>query len=92
MVTILRVIRNNLNVNFLINDEFSYSDLMKVINDLKKNGLIRDFLGKLELTSIGLSELNRLEQELKFGNIEKLIIPDYKYFIDKIGVNDVYLP
>lgn len=91
-VTILRIVRNNTNVDFLINDGFSYSDLMKIISDLKKNGLVRDYLGRLELTNNGSKELDRLEKELKFGNVEKLIIPDYKYFIAKIGINDVYLP
>ncbi|MDU5335814.1 hypothetical protein [Enterococcus sp.] len=90
--SVLRVVESNANIEILINDDFSYFDLMKTINDLKKNGLLRDYLGDLELTKHGLDELRKLESNLDIGNVGKMIIPDFRYFVDQIGINDVYLP
>lgn len=90
--SILRTIKANANIEILINDEFTYFDLMKAIEDLKRNQLLRDYLGKLELTKHGMEELINLEATMEIGNVGNLIIPDFRYFIEKIGVNDVYLP
>ncbi|WP_270597934.1 hypothetical protein [Enterococcus asini] len=90
--SILRTVKANANIEILINDEFSYFDLMEALEDLKRNQLLRDYLGKLELTKYGMEELNGLEATMKIGNVGNLIIPDFRYFIDKIDINDVYLP
>lgn len=90
--SVLRVVKANANIQILVNDKFSYFDLMKTINDLKNNGLLRDYLGELELTQHGKDELEILENNFRLGNVGKMIIPDFRYFIDKIGINDVYLP
>ena len=39
-----------------------------------------------------MEELINLEATMEIGNVGNLIIPDFRYFIEKIGVNDVYLP
>lgn len=90
--SILRVVKSNANIEILINDDFSYFDLMRSIDNLKKNQLLRDYLGKIELTKYGMEELTRLETSMGIGNVGNMIIPDYRYHIDKIGINDVYLP
>ncbi|MGF3226963.1 hypothetical protein [Facklamia sp. P12932] len=86
---ILQVIKINANIEILINDEFSYLDLKRAIDDLKRNHLLIDYLGELELTNYGNEELKRLKKTINIGS---MIIPDFRYFIDKRGINDVYLP
>lgn len=69
-----------------------YFKIGQYIKKLKSNGLVRDYLGELEVTQFGINEMNRLQNKMNFGNIEKLIIPDFKYFIDKKDLFEVYLP
>lgn len=89
---VLRVIDSNANVSILLSENFSYFNLMKTLNHLKNNALLRDYSGVLELTDHGKDELIKLERKLEMGNVSKLVIPDFKYIIDKIDIDDVYLP
>lgn len=89
---ILRVVHANANVSILLNDNFSYYNLMIAVSHLKNNALLRDYSGTLELTKYGKEELTRLEKQFGMGNITKLVIPDFEYIIEQIDIDDVYLP
>jgi len=90
--SVLSVVKINANIEILLSDTFDYYDLLQTINTLKRNGLLRDYLGELQITDIGLEELTKLETSLGLGKISKMIIPDFRYNIEKIAINEVYLP
>ena len=92
LFTILKVVKENGNIQILLDDNIDYFELSKILISLKQNGLIRDYLGELEITELGIKEINRIQKLMHFGNVEKLVVPEYKYFIEKQSPNEVYLP
>lgn len=92
LITFLKIVQKNANVELAINQDMDYYKFNKYLSSLKRNGLVTDLLGKLELTERGVETIKQLENYLKYSNVEKMILPDYRYFIETINENEVYLP
>lgn len=92
VLSILKVIQQDAKVDRLLKNDFNYYNLSQEMNKLKKNNLISDSLGTLEVTRYGYEEIKRIEEMLDYSNIEKMIIPDFKYCVEKQSSLKVYLP
>lgn len=92
-VALLQIANKNGNLFQLIHSDMN--NLGKFYDEfacLKKKEFITEQYGKLCLTDKGLMELERLNRLLKRKGIYKYVSPqDYKT-IDKIGINEVYIP
>ena len=88
---ILTVTRYEAGLDLIEGHTYSYTEIAKMMNRLMKNGLITDLKGDLKITNIGLNYLVELNKLNDLGNITNIILPQYRYFIEKVDINKVYL-
>lgn len=91
-LSILKIIELNASIDVLLSDEVDFFELKKILDNLKRNNLIVDSFGELHVTKFGKEMIKKMEKELNITNSEKLIVPNYNYFIEKKSPLDVYLP
>ncbi|MGC7786264.1 hypothetical protein ACP22Q_10245 [Staphylococcus epidermidis] len=72
----------------LIGDEYTY--ITNIIEKLMDNGFIEIQFDDIRITKKGTEEKKNLEKELKLSGIYKKIMPQFKYLIDKLPVDDLY--
>ncbi|MBK5347792.1 hypothetical protein JFU03_26645 [Bacillus sp. TH44] len=92
ILVILQLIKNNGNIQEIINAEVSFSMVYGYISHIKRNGLVTDIYGDLKLTDLGETKINELNKELKRKHSEEWISPQYEYMIEKWDKFKVYLP
>ncbi|MCU4788185.1 hypothetical protein OCF11_28055 [Bacillus cereus] len=92
ILVILQLIKNNGNIQEIINSEVSFSMVYGYISHIKRNGLVTDIYGDLKLTDLGETKINELNKELKRKHSEEWISPQYEYMIEKWDKFKVYLP
>ncbi|GAA0479901.1 hypothetical protein IRB23M11_23190 [Alkalibacterium sp. m-11] len=91
-IAVLKIVKNDLDFDILLSESFSYADIGLIIKYLKRNGLVSDLSGYLEVTELGEKYIKDTAKKLRLGNIEKFIIPQLKDVIEKNSKFDVYLP
>ena len=72
----------------LIKDE--YIEITKIIEKFMDNDFIEIQFDDIYITKKGTEEKKVLKKELKLSGIYKKIMPQFKYLIDKVPVDDVY--
>ncbi|MED0666649.1 winged helix-turn-helix domain-containing protein [Bacillus badius] len=92
IVRILQLVKNNGNIQNIISENVSFSMVYAYIRQLKRNGLITDIYGELELTPLGLKKIEELNEEFGRKHSEKWISPQSEYLIEKWDKFRVYLP
>ncbi|MED3860853.1 winged helix-turn-helix domain-containing protein [Priestia megaterium] len=92
ILVILQLIKHDGNVQSIISQDVDFSMVYGYISHLKRNGLVTDIYGDLQLTDVGIQLINQLNTEFKRTHSEKWISPQYEYIIEKWDKFKVYLP
>ncbi|MFJ1121425.1 hypothetical protein COI76_15730 [Bacillus cereus] len=90
-MAVLQIIKYKGDISQIAGGIYTYSDIGKVINDLKSNGMARDLSGEIEITKIGEVYLKELIVENGMKGKNNFILHQYKYFGRKINKSDIYL-
>ncbi len=87
---LLYSVLKNFDLEIINGYKYNYQDIGKELVRLRRNGCISDLSGDLEITEIGLKKIEELEKNNNW-NYKLDILPQYKYFIEKKGLFDIYL-
>lgn len=89
---LLLMIKRDGSIYMLLNEEYSLLDIRLDLNKLENKSFISDSEGYLKITNAGEQELMRIKNKNKLSNIESLIIPYHDYKVEKMNLDEVYLP
>lgn len=89
---LLLMIKRDGNIYMLLNEEYSLLDIRLDLNKLENKRFISDSEGYLKITNAGEQELMRIKNKNELSNIESLIIPYLDYKVEKMNLDEVYLP
>ncbi|AYC30336.1 hypothetical protein [Paenisporosarcina cavernae] len=87
---VLKSVLLNFNLNIIEGYKYTYRDIAKELTNLRRNGCLSDLEGLLQVTELGHQRIKELELnkniDYKFN-----ILPEYKYFIEKKDLFEIYL-
>lgn len=87
---VLKAVNLGFELDIIVGYKYTFRDIGNELRNLRKNGCISDLDGILKITDLGLARIKKLECEYNWSY--KLdILPEYKYFIEKKGLFDIYL-
>lgn len=87
---VLKSVDLGFQLDILVGYKYTFREIGEMLRKLRKNGCISDLDGVLKVTEIGTARIKKLEKENNWSY--KLdILPEYKYFIEKKGLFDIYL-
>lgn len=84
--------RTNSDIDILLGSKYSFFDIKIEIRDMVRRKLIDDSTGYMKVTTLGLKEEKRIKQKYQMANIESLVVPMLIYDIEKMDIDEVYLP
>ncbi len=93
LILLLRYIFENGPMEILINQGYTYSQIVLLLNEIQTNGyceLSED--GKLVLTAKGISTLSERYDVRKPSGAAEWIKPQMKYRVPPVGKYDIILP
>lgn len=89
---LLILAESNSEINNLLGFDYDFLDIKLEMREMLRQKLIDDSTGHIEVTKKGKKEKQRLRNYYKIGNINSLIVPDLNYSIEKLDMDEVYLP
>lgn len=90
---LLNAVSKDGNIKFLRKQGLKPLHLSKFIEELKTSNLLVDSNSGLSLSPLGVEVLDSLKKELSASSENNLLIlPAFGEIIDKISINDIYLP
>ncbi|MED4354326.1 winged helix-turn-helix domain-containing protein [Schinkia azotoformans] len=92
ILLILQLAKNNGNIMNALNENLKFTTIYEYVSHLKRNGLISDLIGELELTPLGNQKYNELNDKFERKFSDKWISPQYEYIIEKWDKFRIYLP
>lgn len=83
-------VSKKINIERILDVEISIHEFVEVLETLRKNGCLNDLDGELKVTDLGKRRIAKLQKKINAANIIG-ILPQYKYFIEKMRITDIYL-
>lgn len=91
--SLLMIVQNNEDTAILLKQGLTYVQISKLINNAIADGSIEETANfELALTRKGLEIIEGMCKHRPSSKQAEWIRPDEKYKVDKIGVDDIYLP
>ncbi|MCZ7603150.1 MAG: hypothetical protein M5R37_09790 [Melioribacteraceae bacterium] len=89
---LLLVVKKNMNIVYLVNEGYQYSQIATGFSKLENDGLITSTTesDSLVLTSSGFKKLEELNSKLNSKN--RFLLSFDKFKSRKISINEIYLP
>lgn len=92
ILKLLQLVNKNGNIQNIISKDLDYATVFSYLSVLKRNGLITDLYGDLEVTELGFKKIEELNKEFGNEKIHKWISPQDEYIIEKWDKYRIYLP
>lgn len=93
IILLLQLIKKNGNIDNLVGNELTYSDVASMVSSLLDDGFIEFSDKGVHVTISGEIFMSSINKELKRKNIEKFISPQDEYLFEaKNDLFDIYLP
>ena len=92
ILSFLQIIKVDGNINFLMNEEYSFLKFTRTMHQLKKEGYIRIEGDKTLLTDKGERLYNQLCRDLGKRGLYRFIMPDLRSQFPPMALDDIYVP
>lgn len=92
IILLLQIINNNGNVNNLIQNGYSYSQILSKIEKLFNQNYVELLDNRYVLTKLGNKYLCNLNNKLGRKGLYKYVSPELKYRKKKMNINEIYIP
>ncbi len=92
LVLLMQLIEREGNLENLIREGISYSDIVILLNYLKENDYINYNDSKFCITDTGKQFFSRLNNNLNRVASSTIISPQNNYLIEKKSIYEIYLP
>jgi predicted methyltransferase len=89
---LFKILKNNGNIAELTEYGYQYSQIFSLIKELITDGFVKKETNQILLTSKGLEEIEKLNQNLGRKGTNQWIEPENKSKISKIEKDFVFLP
>lgn len=92
IILLLQIIKHNGNVNNLISEEFSYTQLFNTLDKLEKRNYIELHDSTFVLTDKGEEYLKYLNKKLSRKGLYRYMSPKLEFKKKKMGINEIFVP
>lgn len=92
LLLLLHLIQRDGSLQSLLNHGEDFTSIYLEIKNLKQNGLVSDLKGSLDITSMGIEKIEKLNNKLQFQGLAKWLVPNLEYKIPQYNKFDIYLP
>lgn len=92
ILSLLQIIKVDGDINFLINEEYTFLKFTRTMRQLKKEGYIQIKGDKTLLTDTGETLYNQLCRDLGKRGLYRYIMPDLRNQFLPMALDDIYVP
>lgn len=92
ILSLLQIIKVDGDINFLMNEEYTFLKFTRAMHQLKKEGYIHIEGNKTLLTDKGETLYNQLCRDLGKRGLYRYIMPNLKNQFPSMALDDIYIP